>query len=253
MKVVVPTNDNRPTSSKIILPLVEEGELYELNKYNSVEYTLNTNPGGAGQNYKLRARILEGGEEARYVLRWFKDFDTVKNGLGLTAHAQVIPIVRTVLRGNALSTFNTAVSNTPTAWRLTTAEAARQTSIAAGDAAAAQQAAYDAIVQQDLNLHVQGDDVYVCVGRMMAALLPHNCLARVKRNIRREVRKPSNMTIRTYYHHLARINNEEIPLIPPFAPEQKFGDDEFTDILLFGTPKSWQVHAGQTKQAHIFT
>ena len=58
---------------KIILPLIEEPELYKMDKYNSVEFTLNTQAGGAGTEYKYRARVLEGGEEARYIIKWFND------------------------------------------------------------------------------------------------------------------------------------------------------------------------------------
>ena len=37
-----------------------------------------------------------------------------------------------------------------------------------------------------------------------------------------------------------RINTEEIPFIPPAAANQELSNDELIDILLFGTPKSWQ-------------
>ena len=49
------------------------------------------------------------------------------------------------------------------------------------------------------------------------------------------------MSIKAYYMNIMRINGEEIPLCPPrYSDAQKLGDDEITDILLFGTPKAWQ-------------
>jgi len=41
--------------------------------------------------------------------------------------------------------------------------------------------------------------------------------------------------------HIICINRQEIPRLPPnFNNAQSLGDDEIIDILLFGTPKSWQ-------------
>ena len=49
------------------------------------------------------------------------------------------------------------------------------------------------------------------------------------------------MPIRTYYQHLLRINKEELAKLPPlFVKEQGLNDGEFIDVLLFGTPRSWQ-------------
>jgi hypothetical protein len=47
------------------------------------------------------------------------------------------------------------------------------------------------------------------------------------------------MKVRTYYQHLLRMNQEELPQLPPFAADQGLSPDELMDIILFGTPKSW--------------
>jgi hypothetical protein len=48
------------------------------------------------------------------------------------------------------------------------------------------------------------------------------------------------MKVRAYSTNLQRINDEELPLVPPGARDQSLGEDELLDILLWGTPKSWQ-------------
>ena len=48
------------------------------------------------------------------------------------------------------------------------------------------------------------------------------------------------MKIRTYYNHIIRINNEEIPALPPFQRGQALANDKLLDIILYGTPRSWQ-------------
>jgi hypothetical protein len=37
------------------------------------------------------------------------------------------------------------------------------------------------------------------------------------------------------------INDEELPQLPPFGPDQSLSNNKVFDILLHGTPKSWQV------------
>ena len=48
------------------------------------------------------------------------------------------------------------------------------------------------------------------------------------------------MKVRTYYQNLLRLNGEELPNLPPFGPNQSLSNDELLDIVLFGTPRSWQ-------------
>ena len=46
--------------------------------------------------------------------------------------------------------------------------------------------------------------------------------------------------MRVCAQHVLHINHEELPCLPPFAPHQHLTADESIDIVLFGTPKSWQ-------------
>ena len=55
------------------------------------------------------------------------------------------------------------------------------------------------------------------------------------------MRKPVDMSVRKYYQVISRINNEELPHLPPFGNGQFLNSDEVLDILLFGTPRSWQT------------
>jgi len=72
-------------------------------------------------------------------------------------------------------------------------------------------------------------------------LLPTKILQRVKRCLRWEARKLIEMGVRECLMHILRIDLQEIPRLPPhFNATQMLSDDEIVDILLFGTPKSWQ-------------
>ena len=75
---------------------------------------------------------------------------------------------------------------------------------------------------------------------MAAQSMPRNALARVKRFLRCDCRKPKDMKVRAYLQHILRINMELIPNLSPFDPDQALGANELVDILLYGTPKLWQ-------------
>jgi len=72
-------------------------------------------------------------------------------------------------------------------------------------------------------------------------LLPNKTLQHVKRHLRREARKPLDMSVKQCIMHIYCINTEEIARCPPaHNATQCLTPDEIIDILLFGTPKSWQ-------------
>jgi hypothetical protein len=45
--------------------------------------------------------------------------------------------------------------------------------------------------------------------------------------------------VQQYFQNLYRINNQEIPNLPPFEVLQNFCEDKFIDIILYGTTGSW--------------
>jgi len=72
-------------------------------------------------------------------------------------------------------------------------------------------------------------------------LLPNKTLQRVKQYLRREGRKPVDMSVKQDIIHICRINTKEIACRPPaFDRNQCLTDDKIINILLWGTPKSWQ-------------
>ncbi len=49
------------------------------------------------------------------------------------------------------------------------------------------------------------------------------------------------MKIREFHNHLSRINEEELPFLPPdFSQAQSLTNDEITDIILYAIPNSWK-------------
>ena len=85
MKISVPNKE--PKSPKtFLLPLIEDDEMYRLDKSNSVVYNLKTQPAaGAGSpEYKYQVRVLQGTEDVRAILKWKGDVFKVCVGLNVT-------------------------------------------------------------------------------------------------------------------------------------------------------------------------
>jgi hypothetical protein len=60
--------------------------------------------------------------------------------------------------------------------------------------------------------------------------------------MRRHCRKPKEMSTKAFYSHLIRINNEELPNIPPsFDKSQRLKEDDLIDIILNSIPTRWSV------------
>ena len=120
-------------------------------------------------------------------------------------------------------------------------EAATVTARAANPAAPVVTTDVDAVTANGEDHYASPDELETAMRLTVTAFLPRKILAKAKRALRRDMRKPADMRVRAYYHHLKRINSEELPHLPPgFATTQRLTDDELMDIILFGTPRSWQ-------------
>ena len=232
MKVVLPKeNPNASKSVSVLLPLVEEKDTYQLDKSNSVSFDLRTVPAdNDSPKYRFLIRVLQGTETPRQIIRWKQDLYKVLTGLNVTTKATRQPIMEACMRTGPLSTFHGCIN--------TLAQQAFETRVRGEPNDAARRAAAAAgITDADFtDAHLDG-----AINFVLMQLLPRRALAKAKRDLRRHMRKPADMKVRTYFQALLRINDEEIPNLPPFRPAQKLTADEIADILLYGTPKSWQV------------
>ena len=233
MKVVVPKNNNEVPRKHIILPL--KGTSAEpLDKYNSKLFDLSIQPGVNGAaTYKMTGRILSGAEDLRTKILWVKDTWTIIQGNNA---AQVDPrkaIVRTLTTSQTYSVFKTSMQELAQIRYDADLAAALLTDVTAGDTVASTAVRNAGVVHHT-------DDVEAALSLIIAENLPYKCLQKVKRCVRRECRKPLDMKVREYATHLNRINRDEIPNIPPAGPNQELSQDELIEILLYGTPKSWQ-------------
>ena len=224
---VVPSKNDKPTKKAPLLPLVPD-PLDEMSSENSISYSLRTDPTDADSStYKKYVRVLDGSENPRTVLKWAADTAQVLRGLNVTNGPNQYQMLGDQMTSSALAIFRQKAE--------TLGVAAKAAAVTAEPDATARRT----IQNSDWTQHLTADMVKDCKKEVVASLLPSKIVAMVKRYLRRECRKPSDMKVRTYYQHLIRINNDELPALPPFRPDQNLQDDEIIDILMYGTPKSW--------------
>ena len=237
MKIAVPKEFGSQKKSNLILPLQEDvEETYTLDKTNSVSWELSTRPGTTGAaTYKFQCRILTGDETPRQMMRWHSDVQKVCIGLHVAILATRRPIMETCMRTGPLAVFNGALGALAKIAYLAELTAAEATDKAAQDTKAS-----DAVKANGEEHYLTNTMLDKGLQMVLSNYLPRKVLARVKRSMRRDMRKPSDMKVRNYYQNLIRMNDEELPALPPFAVTNKLTQDEILDILLFGTPRSWQ-------------
>ncbi len=235
MKIAVQKNSNTFSKKNHHLPLTGEAKAHS--KSNSCSFELLSDPADAdSQKFKMTILRLSGGEDVRTVLQWRRDLTKVLNGLNLASPMAQVKIITTIMSGTPQTTFEQKVN-----------QLAQAAMIAAIVAVPIDPADVNARPAAQAALRAAGPDPHLTdvmvthgVSHTVREMMPKKVLARAKREMRRDMRKPSDMTIRDYYNHLQRINLQEIHNLPPFGAHQIFGNDEIIDIMIYGIPKSWQ-------------
>jgi hypothetical protein len=229
MKVGNVPRKETPTKQPPILSLTIKIDDEEKPKGKTVSHSRCVNLTDADSNkYKSSIPVLDGTEDVQTIINHPTEINRVLTGLNATLIGNKLRVACTLLTGNALTQFDATVQ------RL--AENLMQNRIleAADDAAA--QAILDAGWNQANNYH--NDDWEGYCRRMVEKLVPVRALAKVKRHLCQHCRKPTDMSVRQYYQNLYCINTKEILNLPPFGACQNFHEDEFIDIILYGTPGS---------------
>ena len=230
-----------------LLPLEVEKEV-SAKKEDLTSVYLQTDPGNPNApTVKFTFPVLDGSKESpREVIQWRCNIDRCVVGLNADTGVKQDALIKQFCKGLALSAYLGSLASSYNAQKaadILRAEAALVPAANAAHAARNQDLA-DArakTLTMYLGENVGPGWVRTAANAILTQILPHKILQRVKRYLRREARKPADMKVKTYYMNIQRINDEEIVRLPPnFNAAQKIPADELVDILLFGTPKSWQ-------------
>jgi hypothetical protein len=226
MKYVLPKHD-APTKKTPLLPLVPD-PLDEMTSENSISYMLCTVPADANSaTFKKYVRVLCRSETVRTMLRWTQDTNQVLVGLNVTAGPAQYNMYMNMIQGMAMALFRQYATE------------AAATAFQAAITAAVDPAAAQLVRDGGWEPHLTLAKVSQAKRLTLTALIPNKIVAMVKRYLRRECRKLANMKVCTYYQHLVQVNQDKLPVLPPFGRNQHLLEDDIIDILCYGTPKSW--------------
>jgi hypothetical protein len=86
---------------------------------------------------------------------------------------------------------------------------------------------------------VSKKDINKCLQQVIEAACPYKVLQKQKKNMRRNMHKSRDMTIRQFVNSVTRMNNNELPHLPPFEANQKLPNYDVIEIVLHACPNSW--------------
>ena len=227
MKVVPPKDNGGSHRKKPLLPLVPDTK-DELNSSNSVSYSLRVTPSDADSpTYKKYVRVLTGSKDVRTVLTWVADTALVITGLNILTPANECTLLTNLVKGSVKTIYTEYVDIKCRRLKQEQVDAEKD-------------ATNKATLERRQPLQfIDSRTLREAKRALIKGIVPNKIVAMVKRYLRRECRKPADMKVRAYYQHLLRINNDELPALPPFNPAQNMSNDELIDILIYATPKSW--------------
>ena len=225
-------------SSKMILPLVPEKVKYK--KEQMMSFRLRTDPAvDTSPTYDLYVPFVTGTEDLRACISFIQNIKKVCIGMNVTTAPAKHQMTLRVLKDTALTAYQGGVVASRQQ-RYTEAQsiayAAARNAPNNGDEAAGLAAAAPVRLGDFIDI-----DWGTGLNSLCTYMSPYKVLQRVKTQLRRHTRKPTDMTIREFYNHFTRINTVELAMLPPlFTPAQSLTEDEVLDIFIYATPSSWQ-------------
>ena len=231
------------SASTAILPLIDE-DLSIDDSTKCSTFKLRSQPTDADSpKYSLTVPILDDTASVRQALKWTLAVAKVMTGLNITDGTNKHPLVQELCTGSHLVAYNSGVNTSRGKRWAQLKEAALNAEPARDEAGGEDEAAYwarlatarDNVAQPGIN----NADITAGLNHILTELCPYKALEKQKRFMRRHMRKPADMTTRTYAANLIRINSNELTMLPPFQTGQSLTNDELIDIITYGIPKSW--------------
>jgi hypothetical protein len=248
MKVTTtyPSNKDVIIDTASLLPFVPEP--LKLTRENSITYKLRVTPSDKDSPiYEKSILVLSGNEPVREVLQWFSSLLEIIPGLNASTVAEVDTIVRRTIKNTALTAYELKHQELLNKAKEQAKIAAENHNSTTGGGTVAAPLTLGHADYQDPEEAAKAvtqltnvAQIIECYRAVVTYMCPKKLVARVKRTLRRSYRKKPDMTTREWINHFRRINDVEIPLMPPnFTCDNSLKEDEILDCLLYSVPKSW--------------
>ena len=226
-----------------VLSLVPETKTY--GRGETITFKLLSDPAvAASPTYDFQVPFVRGTEGLRVAIESHQSLQSVFTGTTAATFPQRNSLAISIYKDVARTQYDSGVLNGLAQRVLAATQVHRETVM--NDATlpddAARQAALAALIRNNINRDNIPDDVDAGISQVIVYMCPYKGLQRVKRYLRRKCRKPDNMPVTEFINHFMRINDVEIPMMPPnFNDAQKLSVDEMIDVLMFAFPRKWQI------------
>ena len=194
------STDEDVNKNSFVIPFIKE-KAAKIPKSERVSFTLRSDPANAdSQTYEVTTAPFKWGKPEEW-LNFVKVLNRILKGQNITRGADQFAMVRRLLDGQALSTFERAVT------------------------------------EQSLTETVA--NVTVALDEVTKDIFPHRALETQLRALRRYVKKPRDMSIMHMVARLTELNNQ-IPNYPDGSDNNKLGDDVLKEVVEWAIPKAWK-------------
>jgi len=215
MKVTVPREFPRvrETAALPLIPVVED----ETGR-RKMSFKLYTDPANkASPKVTVTMFVLTGGESLRELLVWRENLDKVIRGLNLDTPLKKDGTISQLVVGAASTSYQKGIKDSlDSLWAVQREEAAQAVRGAVAGREIRAQAAQAAVPRPEL----REQDITAGLQNLIRDRSTYQVLETQKRFMHRNMRKPADVTTRTYVNYLTRINDRELPLLPPFNLNQ---------------------------------
>jgi len=222
MKVVLPKSERLPPTigqpALSLIPAVQDDT--GRSKMSFKLFTDPTNP--ESPKFAFTMCVLTGAESLREHLTWKENVDKIIAGLNLDTPSKKNTSITQLVTGSALTSYQKGIKDSiASLWEVEREAAAQAIRGNQVGHVARVEAARAAVPRPDL----REQDIIAGLQSVIRDRSPYKVLEMQKRYMRRDMRRPPSMPIRTFVNHLLRINDNELPFLPPFGQNQALNED----------------------------
>ena len=230
---------------EVIIPLALIPETYskdEMDSRTKGSYLLAVDPSRPlGAEYKFSMYHVDGTESLRLTIQWYKDIQKVIKGLGLYDQPEgMVPLIEATCHASAQSAFQDVLNATID--RLNSTREVEFGNLVQMDGEADE----DFLIRQqeeeqaaNVEFALTREHVFEAMRAVIKNACPYKALQKQRFYMRRHMRKPYSMPIRTFVHNVMKMNHEELPYLPPFGRTQQLSQDDIIEIIINAIPNSW--------------
>jgi hypothetical protein len=233
--------------NKCPLPLVTQEltkEEYELKKKTKFEVRNDpTDP--QSLKHTVMVTHIDGSEDARTVIKWKKEVEAVRIGVGIKKSPAVVRFIASLCEGSARDAYLSVVAERREQRKEEGEDWAENHPLEEQDkdetdaAFSRRKKTWES--EKTIRSSLRKVDHQAALQAILLDALPYKALTKQKRYMRRHMKKPAGMKVRTYAAHINKINKEELGELPPFRENQLLDKDEIVEIILNGVPAAWET------------